>query len=48
VVPGAVIGELRGLAQIILGSRWTASRCLAARGLARPRILWAEIETIKR
>jgi hypothetical protein len=47
LIPGAGIGGLRGLIGFVVGSRRAAARYLAARGLARPRIPWDDINAIK-
>lgn len=46
-VPGAGLGGIRGLFGFVFGSRRAAARYLRARGLARPRVPWDEIEAIK-
>lgn len=45
--PGVSIGSLRGFVGFIRGARRATRRYLAARGLARPRIPWDDINAIK-
>ncbi len=46
-IPGAGIGGMKGLLRFVVSSRRAAQRYLAARGLRRPGIPWAQINATK-